>query len=310
VNKGKFKAKHWLAAWLISTRSFAIPWVFFYTLFGALLAGVRDWVSAIGAGVVVVCVLLASHFRNNYRDVELGVDKYVENVEEAKKVISTIKPYSAAAWLVPLRITPIWFQKANEGLFIALSVVLYVLLVKPWLNPYTIPIYFLGIIVGLSYTDFFKRKGIGEVAAFLGHGWATTTFGYLSQSQGLITAIVAGIAPGLISAFAYSIDQYVDIKTDFVKRVRSVAEVWFNSKLPLGLYILAIYFAFLHLVTLLATLGIYPRSILIVYVVMPVILLTSARIEYSREKAIRDGVMILVILIPLLMCLGAAIPTT
>jgi 1,4-dihydroxy-2-naphthoate octaprenyltransferase len=304
VNKGKFKAKHWLAAWLISARLFAVPWVLLYTLFGALLASVRDWVSAVGTIPVVVCILLASHFRNNYRDVELGVDKYVENIEEAKKVISTIKPYTAAAWLVPLRITPVWFQKVNERLFIALSVVIYVFLVKPWLNPYTIPIYLLGVALGLSYTDFFKRKGIGEVAAFIGHGWATTIFGYISQSQNFTTAILAGIAPGLLSAFAYSIDQYVDLKTDFVRRVRSIAEAWFNSKLPLGVYIIAIYFSFIHLVTLMVAVGIYPKGILLVYAVTPIILLVSARIEYNRDKAIRDGVVILVILIPMLMCLG------
>jgi hypothetical protein len=307
--EGRFTLRHWLWAWIISSRFFAIPWVFLYTLFGALLAGINDWVSTLGACITTSLVLLMAHFRNNYRDIELGIDKYVNDVEEAEKLCSSIKPYTAAAWVVPLRITPIWFQKLNEYLMLILSLLTYSSLVRPWVNTYTIPIYVLGVLIARYYTDFFKKKGIGEVAAFLGHGFATTTFGYLTQSTNVVHAVLAGLAPGLISGLAYSVDQYVDIKTDFVKRVRNLAEAWFNSKLPLGLYILAVFFYYLHMLTILVILKVYPPTTLITYVLIPLILLISARVEYNREKALRDAMLTAVILIPALMCLGTYLNT-
>jgi len=305
--EGRFTLRHWLLAWAISTRFFAVPWVAGYTLFGVLLAGIRDFVAALGACLVVAFTLLVAHFRNNYRDVELGIDKFVDDPEEARRVVSSLKPYTAAAWLVPLRITPIWFQKLNELLFLGLSLTTYILLVEPLSRPLTIPFYILGMAMALTYTDYWKRKRLGEVAAFLGHGLATTSFGYMSQGGDLFSAILAGVVPGFISALAYSVDQYLDIKTDFVERVRSIAEAWFNSRLPLGIYVLAIVAFYYHILTAWVAVGIYPRGVLITYVLLPFFMFSIARIEYDREKGIRDVALLAVTLLPLLMCLGTVI---
>ena len=303
--EGRFTLKHWVYAWLVSARLFAVPWVALYTVFGALLAGLRDPVAALGAVLAASLALLASHFRNNYRDVELGVDRYVESIEEAERVVSTAKPYTAAAWIVPLRITPVWFQKANEVLCLALSIAVYVLLVNPFERPLTVVPVALGLAMALTYTDFFKPSGRGEMAIFVGHGFSTTTLGYLTQSDDIVRAVLAGVAPGFISALAYSVDQYVDIKTDFVRRVRNIAEAWFNSRLPLGLYVLASYFAFLHLVTIMVVAGVYPVHVMLVYAATPAVILSSARVEYDRENGLRDAVLSLVVLVPGLMALGA-----
>jgi len=301
--KGKFTFKHWVWAWLISTRAITLPWVFLFTLFGALVAGVHNWTSAIGAAVTTSLVLLVAHFINNFGDVLLGVDRYVDDPEEARKIVSSIKPYTAAAWIVPLRITSMKFQLANALALSVISAITYLLLVHR--GPWTLGLYLLGVFMAITYTPFWKPMRLGELAAFLGHGFATSTFGFLSQSGDVLAAMLVGVVPGFISALAYSVDQYADIKTDFVERVRSIAEAWFNSKLPLGLYVIAVVGFFYHLLTVWVALGIYPRGVLLTYILVPFFLMTAARVEYDREKGIRDAALLAVILLPALMCVGA-----
>jgi len=303
--EGRFGLRHWLLAWAISTRAFALPWVFLYTLFGALLAGIVDAKAALGACLTTVFALLVAHFRNNYRDVELGIDRFVDDPEEARRIVSSLKPYTAAAWLVPLRITSIRFQKANELLFLGLSLTTYILLVGPLSRPFTIPFFVLGLAMALSYTDFFKPRRLGEVAAFLGHGFATVAFGYLSQSPDILMAVLAGIPTGLISALAYSVDQFMDIKTDFVERVRAIYESWFNSRMPLGLYVLIVVMLFFNVLVAWVAAGIYPPRTLLAMAIIPIVMLKAPALEWDREKALRDIVLIVVWLLPALMCLGA-----
>jgi 1,4-dihydroxy-2-naphthoate octaprenyltransferase len=302
--ENRFTLKHYVEAWIISARLFALPWPMLYCLFGAALAGFRDPQTALLASVVTGLVLLVAHFRNNYRDVELGIDRYVDSPEEAQKIISTIKPYTAAAWLVPLGITSVGFQKANEFASLALAVTLYTLFVFPK-QLLTLSVFILGIFFAESYTDVWKRKGFGEIAAFMGHGYLSTLFGYLSQGVADLRALLVGIVPGLISGLAYSVDQYIDIKSDFVYRVRSIAEAWFNAELPLSLYVLIAYAFFIASTHIFVTAGIYPRGVLIVLATLPMVLINAPRLEYNREKALRDLVVTMVILIPLLMFLGA-----
>jgi 1,4-dihydroxy-2-naphthoate octaprenyltransferase len=302
--EGRFTLKHYVEAWIISTRFFALPWAMIFSLFGAALAGFRDPQAALVAAAVVGLVLLAAHFRNNYRDVEIGIDRYVDSVEEAQKLISTIKPYTAAAWLVPLRITSVRFQKVNEYASLALAVAVYAWLLLPR-APLTLPVFALGVFFAETYTDIWKRKGLGEIACFMGHGYLSTLFGYLSQGVADLGALLVGIVPGLISGLVYSVDQYIDIKSDFVYRVRSLAEAWFNAELPLSLYVLIVYAFFIAFTHIFVTLGIYPRGVLLVLLTLPLVLINAPRLEYNREKALRDSVITLVILVPTLMFLGA-----
>ncbi|RLG86313.1 MAG: hypothetical protein DRO39_03510 [Thermoprotei archaeon] len=304
--RGKFALKHWVWAWLISTRAIALPWVALYTLFGCLLAGVKDPAAALGAVLTVCFTLLASHFRNNYRDVELGIDRYVDDPGEAEKVVSTLKPYTAAAWLVPLRITSVGFQKANEALFLGLSAAAYALMVLPG-HPETLPLYALGVFMAESYTDWWKRWRLGEAAAFLGHGFSTVAFGYLSQSPDALAAALAGVPTGLISALAYSVDQFVDIKTDFVERVRSVYESWFNSRMPLGLYVLVAVALYMNVLTAWVAAGIYPPGTLLAMAIAPPVLLRAPALEWDREGALRDLALLITWLLPALMCIGASL---
>lgn len=307
--ENRFGLKHYVQAWIISARLFAIPWVVLYTLFGILLAGVTSIERAVSAVLIVTFTLLAAHFNNNYRDVEIGVDKYVESIEEAEKILSRMKPYTAAAWIVPLRITSIKFQKINELVFTTLSIATY--LVSFTKNPVTTittaPILALGILLARTYTSIFKKHRLGEISSFLGHGFGTTCFGYLSQKPDVIAAILAGIPTGLLSGLVYSIDQFIDIKTDFVERVRSIYESWFNSRMPLGLYVLIITVFWYNTVIAWVAAGLYPRGVLITLSLIPIILYLSPQLEYNREKTLLKMIVVATTMIPLLMCIGALI---
>jgi len=302
--RGNYTARDWLKLWLISARVFALPWVVLYTLFGGLLVEVSNWVT-IGIGMLIVAlVTMSGHFINNYRDVELGIDKFVDSPERAKKTISTIKPYTAASWLVPLRITSIQFQKLNA---IALALIAFILQCL-FMPLRTWPAFIIGFIVALTYTDFFKRKHIGEVTAFLGHGFSTVLYGVLSQSPDFLYGLVAAVPPALLSSFAYSVDQFIDIKTDFVYRVRSVYESWFNSKMPLGLYVIVAFWAFIMVVIAWIAAGIYPKNTLLIMAIIPLILYYAPMLDWDRENGLQKVAAIATFLIPGLFCLGAILP--
>ena len=307
--EGRFGLKHYFWAWVIGSRFFAIPWASMYALFGALVAGFKDPLRGVLSAVVVALVLLAAHYRNNYRDVELGVDKIVEDPNEASKIISVIKPYTAAAWLVPLKITGITMHKVSEYAFLALATAIYLIYFAfdPNLLIRTLPAYALGVLLAETYTDFWKPRRLGEVSAFLGHGFASVVFGYLSQSPNVINALIAGLPAGFISGTAYSVDQYLDVKTDFVRRVRAIYESWFNSRMPLALYVLTITaFYYMVLITYVA-INAYPKEVLLTLTLIPYILHRAPALEWEREKAVRDLVVVIVNVLPLLMCLGAAL---
>ncbi|MEM2352044.1 MAG: hypothetical protein QXT26_06520 [Thermoproteota archaeon] len=307
--EGRFGLKHYLFAWIISARLFAVPWVVLFTLFGALLAGITNIERAIASCVIVASILLAGHFSNNYKDVELGVDRYIDSIDDAEKVCSTLKPYTAAAWVVPLKITGVRFQKANEAAFIALSIVIYAVFFTSNVTTIltTLPIFTLGIAMAETYTTKFKPRRLGEVAAFLAHGFGTTALGFLSQRPDVLQAIMSGIPTGLLSALVYSVDQFVDMKTDFVKRVRSIYESWFNSRMPLGLYVLIVFVFWFNVVVAWIASGIYPRGTLIIIALIPLILFFSPQLEYDRNKALAKLVLTATFLIPLLLCVGAII---
>lgn len=307
--EGRFGLKHYLYAWLISTRIFAIPWAALFTVFGTLMAGVSSIERAIVAPLIVSFTLLAAHFNNNYKDVERGVDKYVDSPEEAKRICSTIKPYTAAAWIVPLRITSIRFQMANEILFIVMTIVTYLYFYSRDITILiaTLPIALLGLTLARTYTTVFKPHRLGEIAIFLGHGFGATAFGFLSQKPDIVTATLVAIPPGLISAMFYSVDQFLDIKTDFVERVRSTYESWFNSKMPLGLYVILSFAFWINVVVAWVAAGIYPKGTLQVLALIPAILFIAPQIDYDTERALSRLVIIILYGIPLMLCIGAII---
>jgi len=112
---------------------------------------------------------------------------------------------------------------------------------------------------------------------------------------------------GLVSALAYSVDQFVDVKTDFVERVRSIYESWFNSRMSLSLYVFVAVMFYLNVLIAWVAAGIYPRGVLLALAIIPIVLYRAPALEWNRQHALRDLSLTIVWLLPGLMCLGALI---
>jgi 1,4-dihydroxy-2-naphthoate octaprenyltransferase len=286
---------------LVSARPFAWPWAALLVLFGAALAGIRHPYAAAGAVLAAIAGVTAGHYRNNYRDLELGVDRPMSSIDDVPT--SAAKPYTAAAILVPLGITSARFQRALEYSSLALSL-LAALLFLP-LNPLTVSFYALGVAVAELYTDVFKRRGLGELAIFLGYGVATVGLGCASQGCPWQLAALAGIPPGALSALSYGLDQFVDIRDNFVRRVRAVYESWFNSRMPVGLYIILAVVVFYNLLIAYVAAGLYPRGTLLSLAALPIVLFYAPMLDYDMERALGVVVPVAVWLLPLTLFLGA-----
>ena len=304
---GDFGAVEWLYVWGMSTRWFALLWTFLSGLFGVLLAGTFveiDWYYAFCAIGVTQSLLLASHFMNNFRDYERGVD-------DAKDP-SEVKDYTGASALVPLGITSVRFQKVNTIVFALLSAVfLWPLLSLPWL-PQILFIYFWGVFIAFAYTDLFKPNGMGELGIFLGQCLAVSVATFISQTPlttGNWWQIIFAMVPiSFAGAFFYSIDQYQDAESDMTKRVRNWAILLWRSRLPLGLYILMGYTFVLFVQHVAITVGILPIISLVMTAPTWIIVLgIAAYVHVDIEKALKLAVFAFIYLYPALMCLSLVI---
>ena len=103
-------------------------------------------------------------------------------------------------------------------------------------------------------------------------------------------------------------DRFVDIRTDFVERVRNIYESWFNSKMPLGLYVLVAVMLFLNVLVAWVAAGIYPPGTLLAMAIIPLAMYKAPALEWDRERAIRDLALTITFLLPSLMCVGAILP--
>ena len=304
---GDFGAVEWLYVWGMSTRWFALLWTFLSGLFGVLLAGTFikiDWYYAFCAFGVTQSLLLASHFMNNFRDYERGVDDANDPSE--------VKDYTGASALVPLGITSVRFQKVNTIVFALLSAVfLWPLLSLPWL-PQILFIYFWGVFIAFAYTDLFKPNGMGELGIFLGQCLAVSVATFISQTPlttGNWWQIIFAMVPiSFAGAFFYSIDQYQDAESDMTKRVRNWAILLWRSRLPLGLYILMGYTFVLFVQHVAITIGILPIISLVLTAPTWIIIMgIAAYVHVDREKALKLAVFAFIYLYPALMCLSLVI---
>ncbi|MBW2671890.1 MAG: prenyltransferase [Deltaproteobacteria bacterium] len=201
-------------AWLIVLRPFALPWMAVNTLFGASLAaggwpGLGAWLHGF---LIVSLVLLFAHLVNALRDFALGLDKIDDG--------SAAKPYTAGCQVIPrgwLSAKEVW---AGALVLLALSLVLLALAplrLDVWI------LYTLGVAMAATYTDFFKPHGLGEVALFLGHGFAATTLAYTVLRPLTFQGLSAGVLMGLWAGLVYTVDQWQDTATDFLRRASSLA---------------------------------------------------------------------------------------
>jgi len=151
-----------IKAWIVAGRIFAAPWILANTFLGVKLAGFDPsaWMLSFA---VVFSILLASHYMNAWRDYIRGFDE----LEGGSKA----KPYTAASQLIPRREFTVKEAKAATVACLLIGILLFIAFAPKRFD--TIALLLLGIFVAVTYTDFFKPKGLGEVALFLGHGFGT-----------------------------------------------------------------------------------------------------------------------------------------
>ena len=264
-----------LKAWIIAGRFFAAPWIVVNTLLGVKLAGFNfdAWMLSF---VIVLSVLLAGHYMNAWRDYTLGFDQ-LENGSKAK-------PYTAASQVLPRGWLTLKEVKLSTFAFFALSIIIFILYAPKRAD--TIALFLLGIFVATTYSDWWKPKGFGEVALFLGHGFGASTFAYSLVRPITAEALAAGTLLGLLAGVSYTVDQWQDVETDFSRRVKNYAYLITKANMRLSTFF---YFAVTVVVTIhlaFVLMGILRASTLKALLLMPLFQFSGALLDYQFEKGV------------------------
>ena len=272
------KAGRWtlwdrLYVYFIASRPFAVPWITANTFVGCKLAGF-DLYTFILAALIANIGLFAVHYWNNWRDWARGVDRLEPGG-------SVAKPYTAASQLVPHGLMTWWENALLGALCLAVATTLFILFAPKTI--YTVGLFLMGVFLVATYTDYFKPKGLGEIALFLGHGFGVSTFAYaLTKGYVDMTAVSMGVVLGMLAATLYTLDQWQDVpKTDFQRRVRTVAELMVGANMKPSEYF---YFAVTAVVTIhfgLTLMGYLPTSTLKVILLLPYFHLTGMMLDYK-----------------------------
>jgi len=264
-----------LKAWIIAGRFFAGPWIAVNTLLGAKLAGFNfdAWIASF---VIVFSTLLASHYLNAWRD-------YINNFDRLENG-SKAKPYTAASQVLPRGWLTLKEVKLSTFAFFVLSIIIFILYAPKRAD--TITLFLLGIFVATTYSDWWKPKGFGEVALFLGHGFGASTFAYSLVRPITVEALAAGTLLGLLAGVVYTVDQWQDVETDFAKRVKNYAYLITRANMRLSTFF---YFAITAVVTIhlaFVLMGILRASTLKALLLMPLFHFSGVLLDYQFEKGV------------------------
>lgn len=266
-----------LRAWLIAARLFALPMVFVDTFFGMALAGVNIWTWLL-AFLITSSLLIATEFINLWRDYVSGYDKL--------KGGSRVKPYTSATLLLPKAILTVKDMKIGASVMILFS--LFLMYFVPWRLD-TWSLYALGLFCALTYTDFWKRKGLGEVPVFLGPGMGIIAFAYALVKSLDITGLTGAVVLGLWGPLFYTLDQYSDVKNSAAEEdKKNLAYMLKIAKTSLSSYVWSS-----GLFILVALIGavvakLLPEPVLAALLVLPVIRIGGTIMDSSYEKGIQQ----------------------
>ena len=264
-----------LRAWIIAGRFFAAPWIAVNTFLGVKLAGfdLNAWLLSFA---IVFSILLSAHYMNAWRDYVRGLD----SLEEGSKA----KPYTAASQLIPRGEFTVTEAKAATIGWLLIAIGLFILFAPKRID--TIALLLLGIFVAVTYSDFWKVKGLGEIALFLGHGFGACTFAYSIVKPVTLEALAAGVVLGMWAGILYTIDQWQDVETDFAKRVKNYAYLIARANMKLSTFY---YFAVTAIVTIhfgFVLMGLLPTSTLKTILLLPLFHFTGVLLDYHFEKGV------------------------
>ena len=263
-----------IKAWLIAGRFFAAPWMLCNTLLGVSLAGF-DLVKWILSFAMALSVLTAGHYFNGWRDFLKGLDQIDEG--------SAAKPYTAGSQVLPHGWLSLRTMKMTTIAFLALSGVLLVFTPRR-IDTYLF--YGLGVSMALTYTDFLKPRGLGEVALFLGHGLGSTGFAYSMVKPVDLTGLSAGTLLGFWAGIVYTIDQWQDVTTDFAKRVKSLAYMIFKANMKISQLWYFLVTASLVMQVGMVLMGWFPPETLTTILLLPLAYIVGVLLDYQFERGV------------------------
>ena len=266
-----------IKAWLIAARIFALPILFTDTLVGMALAGNNIW-TWIVASLITGSLLTATEFINLWRDYVSGYDTIHGG--------SRVKSYTSATILLPKKILTVTDMKIGSIVLILFS--LSMMYFVPWRID-TWSLYLLGLFCMLTYTDIWKKIGLGEVPVFLGPGFGVIAFSYALVKPLDIVGFVGAIIIGLWGPFFYSLDQYADVMEDIKKgSKKNFAYMVKMAKTSLSSYI---WFSGLSIITLIIVAviaGLLPKPMLTVVFILPALRFSGIMIDASYDKGMKQ----------------------
>ena len=168
-----------------------------------------------------------------------------------------------------------------------------------------VALYALGVAVAAAYTDFFKPRGIPEVALSLGHGLSATSFAYAVAAPLTMTGVAAGILLGMLAGMIVSIDHLQDV-TDFRRRAQSLAEMIFKTRVRLSSLWWFAVTSTLVMQAGFVLMGWLPRETMLSIFVLPPAHVAGILLDYSFERGVHLGLMTMW-LFAALMAVGAAV---
>lgn len=146
---------------------------------------------------------IAVNVFNEYFDYKSGIDLKTKRT-----------PFSGGSGVLPaglLRPEAV-YKLGLATMFAAFAIGLYLTAVS---GPLLLPIIFAGGAAIYLYTTHFARWGIGEVVAGLGLGTLPVLGAYFVQaSQFTVSAAVAAIAPGFLTANLLLLNEFPDVEAD------------------------------------------------------------------------------------------------
>jgi 1,4-dihydroxy-2-naphthoate octaprenyltransferase len=206
----------------MACRPFAYPWIIVNAFFGNVLAGF-NFIYWVKSSIITISVLTAGHFYNSWLDYVRGFDK--------ADFGSKPKPYTAGSQVLPrgwLSLRTVEYSTYAWTLLSLLLMMSVPFRLDVWL------LYILGLTCAYTYTAILKPRGLGEIGLFLGHGFATTTFSYALVKPLDATGISAGILLGFWAGVVYTVDQWMDVETDFARRVKNLAYMMFKANMRIS----------------------------------------------------------------------------
>jgi len=260
-----------------SLRAFTLFWILANTIFAVgvarYLTGKFELMATVFAFLCVNLVLFFAHELNNVFDYLLKVDK----VEKG----STAKTYTLASQLIPQGLLSV-----KEAIFLGLICLsLGVVCLFFVLNLWTLIFFIIGVSLSISYTIFFKRYGLQEIALAGGHGIASTCFVYSAITCSFeVYMLLASLIPAIFASGMITLDAWKDIETDFSAKVKTCAQYLFSLDVSPGTYMSWIFSLVIISHISLIFLRILPETTLAALFIIPGFHLASALIEKRFEK--------------------------